>query len=334
MNSNTETLNIPLDTLMAKGPIPAAQALRHAVNIAAALRSLHESGRICGVLDPSRITLEAGQAIIQTAEADCAAYTAPERLAGARPNVRTDVYAFGALVYHMLTGRNPFPSDSTAGAPNADSDCRPAPLEPPVAGDLAELETVIFRCLEKNPDRRWQSMRLICIELRLLSTAAIRLQPAATPAVDGIRDEVSRMEARIATSEQAVLDLREAITENKEYFRTAFEFVEDRLRTQAVALDRLQTSARQTDDVLERVAGSIAACNRAIAEVRQSSEGPAEAVAAAIEKVESRLKMQAESIETLQAVAGQTDSLLERVVESIDSLQSFVLERTGALQAQ
>jgi hypothetical protein len=330
-----ETQTISLDTLMARGPIPAAQALRHAVNIAAAMRSLHESGQTCGVLDPSRITLEAGQAIIGPGEGDGTAYTAPERLAGARPNVRTDIYAFGALVYHMLSGRHPFPCDSAAGAANTDPDCRPAPLDPPVPGDLAEFETVIFRCPEKSPDRRWQSMRLICIELRLLSAAAVRLQPAAAPAPaeNRMREEVSRMEARIAASEQAVLDLREAMTENRDYFRTAFEFVEDRLRSQAVALDRLQTSARQTDDVLERVAGSIAACDRAVAEARRGSEGTAEAVSAAIEQVESRLKMQAESIETLQAIAGQTDSLLERVVESIDSLQSFVLERTGALQS-
>src|SRR4051794_15607357 len=202
MNVTIETSRIPLDTLLSEAPIAPAKALRHALRIAAALRSSHEGGRVFGALDPSRIELGPDEATVVTASTAFTPYAAPEFLAGAKADVRSDVFAFGAILYYMLSGRQPFPGRTPEEVLEAAGMGRPAPL----AIALPGLDALIFQCLDLNPAGRWQNMRLICFELRLLCAAAGRLQPAPAArrsAHTELREHVARLEQALAAREAA-----------------------------------------------------------------------------------------------------------------------------------
>ncbi|HEX2465113.1 MAG TPA: serine/threonine-protein kinase, partial [Thermoanaerobaculia bacterium] len=96
-------------------------------------------------------------------------YLAPEQLEGKEADARSDLWALGAVLYQMVTGARPFTGASHAnvmaaimtGRPRAVSELRP---EAP-----AHLEWLIERCLEKSPDRRWQSAGDLALELGSLA---------------------------------------------------------------------------------------------------------------------------------------------------------------------
>jgi Tol biopolymer transport system component len=93
---------------------------------------------------------------------------APERLEGQDADHRTDVFAFGVLVYEMLTGRRAFGGGSPAALIAAILSSEPPPLG--LEGPRGpELEWLVRRCLAKSPDHRWQSMGDVQAILRRLA---------------------------------------------------------------------------------------------------------------------------------------------------------------------
>ena len=291
----TSSAGVTLDTLLGATPLPADEALRHILKLAIALRSAHQEGRSFGVLDPSSIALEESRAVIEASDAGFGPYAAPEVLAGGQPDTRSDVFVFGTIAYQLLTGRHPFPDGATEA---------PAPLE---AGELPGLDRVILRCLEQDPDQRWQNLRSVCIEMRLLSVAASRLGQAVKNGrslMSELREQVRHLErvvdSRVDGAERNLTEVRESLSETRDYLRTAFDFAEGHLRTQALTIESLQQKIAHSDEL----AGQVA-------------------------HMEVRLNKQGESITSAQMIAAETDELVERIVESIDSLQSFILNRVA-----
>lgn len=84
-------------------------------------------------------------------------YIAPEQLDGAEADPRSDTWAFGCLIYEMLTGQAAFDAASQAGLIAAILERQPTPLTSvhPTISPL--LDHLVRRCLEKSPDDRWQS---------------------------------------------------------------------------------------------------------------------------------------------------------------------------------
>jgi eukaryotic-like serine/threonine-protein kinase len=107
-------------------------------------------------------------------------YMAPEQLRGEQVDARTDIYALGAVLYEMATGRRPFEASLATGLA-ADiqhkAPASPIRLNPDVS---PKLEDIILKCLEKDPENRYQSAKELAVDLRRLGAPST---VAAAPAL-------------------------------------------------------------------------------------------------------------------------------------------------------
>src|SRR6202142_2177680 len=191
-----ETLDAPLK----KGPLPIDKALPIAIQIAEALAAAHRKNIVHRDLKPANImltksgpklpdfglaknsaTLDAGMTAAATQEgliAGTIQYMSPEQLEGKEVDGRTDIFAFGCVLYEMMTGKPAFTGDSAASLIGAIMTAEPAPLAAVAPATPAAIDRVVRRCLAKDPDARWQCAGDLAAELQ--SIAAAPLEPAAT----------------------------------------------------------------------------------------------------------------------------------------------------------
>jgi DNA-binding winged helix-turn-helix (wHTH) protein len=155
-----ETLAARLES----GPLPVAQSLALAIQIADALDAAHRKGIVHRDLKPANLAvtksgvkvLDFGLAQMEGATAggvgDAASaagtpnYMSPEQAQGLITDARSDIYSFGLVLYEMMAGRRAF---SAAGAV----------LQPIGGGVPAAVDGVVRRCLAQDPEERWQSAR-------------------------------------------------------------------------------------------------------------------------------------------------------------------------------
>ena len=132
-------------------------------------------------------------------------YMAPEQVEGREADGRSDVWALGAMLYEMATGQRPFAGDSTASVMSAIlRDAVPLvstrlPLTPPA------FDHIVERCLQKDPDERWQNAGDVKRELQWIASgrSGSGVAPAAPPTVQ--RSRASWAIAAAALSIGAVL---------------------------------------------------------------------------------------------------------------------------------
>src|SRR5262245_25067781 len=192
---------------LARGPLPLDEALRYATQIASALDKAHSAGIVHRDLKPGNVflvprsgaspaadtkLLDFGLAKQHSGWADGARelttpgmilgtmqYMAPEQIEGKDTDARTDIFAFGAVLFEMLTGRKAFEANSHAALMVAILDREPTrltALQPLVA---PWLDSAIGRCLAKDPSHRWQSAQDLMLALQTPPTAATA--QSATP---------------------------------------------------------------------------------------------------------------------------------------------------------
>ncbi len=183
---------------IAQGPIPAAEAVTIALQIAGALEAAHEQGIIHRDLKPANVKvrtdgtvkvldfglakafdLTAAGAVDMTAPPTAtapalmtgvgvilgtAAYMSPEQARGQAVNQRTDIWAFGCVLFEMITGRMVFRgatiSDTIAAVLERSPDWTALPPATPTP-----VRHVLTRCLEKDPKERWRDIGDVRIAL-------------------------------------------------------------------------------------------------------------------------------------------------------------------------
>ncbi|MGO9258138.1 MAG: protein kinase domain-containing protein [Bryobacteraceae bacterium] len=197
-----------LAACLQRGPLPVADALRYAVEVAGALDAAHRRGVIHRDLKPGNIMLaKTGaklldfglakvRAMAAPAESDHTAtmtittagsivgtfqYMSPEQLEGRDADARSDIFAFGATFYEMLTGKRAFTGQSQASLITAIMSAQPAPVSSVQPTIPASLDRVVRRCLAKDPGDRWQTARDLAEELRWIQEGGSQagLAPAA-----------------------------------------------------------------------------------------------------------------------------------------------------------
>jgi eukaryotic-like serine/threonine-protein kinase len=184
---------ITLSEKVAAGPLPEKEVLRLGVQLAEGLAAAHEQGVIHRDLKPSnvRVTsngrlkiLDFGLAKLRLpvtastateslsdtqAMAGTLPYMAPEQLLGGEIDARSDLHAAGLVLYEMATGRYPFAGverSQLIGAILHRAPRPPTDLNPRLS---PELERTIGKCLEKEPENRYQSAKELLVDLQRLS---------------------------------------------------------------------------------------------------------------------------------------------------------------------
>src|ERR1051326_2880507 len=183
-----------------KGPLPLEKALEFAGQIASALDAAHTKKITHRDLKPANILvtkqgvklLDFGLAKIEKPLAvdqetmtlgltvkgqilGTLLYISPEQVKGQKADARSDIFSFGLVLYEMLTGKRAFEGSTPASVIGAILE-RPTPSIADVAPRA--LDGILQRCLEKDPENRWQTARDLHAALELLGQA---ISPAVAP---------------------------------------------------------------------------------------------------------------------------------------------------------
>jgi eukaryotic-like serine/threonine-protein kinase len=141
-------------------------------------------------------------------------YMAPEQAAGKPADQRSDVFSFGCVLYEAVTRARPFEADSEVDALHKILHDQPRPVEELSPEAPSELRRIIRRCLAKDPDERYQSMKDVAIELREISqefqalSARPRARSVASIAPRRIRLAIPLIVIAVALTAAAILLLR------------------------------------------------------------------------------------------------------------------------------
>src|SRR5215472_1812785 len=108
-------------------------------------------------------------------------YMAPEQIEGKEADVRSDIFAFGAVLYEMATGKRPFQGKSQISLASAILEHDPEPMSNVKPVTSPAFEHIVFTCLQKNPEERYQTAHDIKLELQWVASDKSS-PPAATAA--------------------------------------------------------------------------------------------------------------------------------------------------------
>ena len=213
------------------GPLPVEQAIAYGVQICEALHAAHRKGIIHRDLKPANILvtkqgvklLDFGLAkLAATAGVEAAAgageqatvaaltgthtvvgtpqYMAPEQIEGRDVDARTDIFAFGCVLYELLTGKRAFDGKTSSSIMAAVLATRPKPIDELIPLTPPALARIVSRCLEKDPEDRWQSARDVGAELQWIAQGGSKAGlPALVSARRRVREKLAWGAFAIAT---------------------------------------------------------------------------------------------------------------------------------------
>ena len=160
---------------LAEGKPSVTESLKTGTQLAEALRKLHDSGRAHGAVTPANVILTADGVELAPAvpSATPTPYTAPEVISGKPPDVASDLFSYGAVLYEMLAGRPAFEGEDDAAIIASVTEGQPTPSGNPA------VDRLIAACLAKDPAVRPSRMQKVILELKMLNMIArLAEQPA------------------------------------------------------------------------------------------------------------------------------------------------------------
>ena len=197
-----------LRELLRHGAIPIRKAIDYGVQIAHGLAAAHDKGIVHRDLKPENLfvtkdgrvkILDFGLAKLTQRQPDSdgsaptltagtdpgmvmgtAGYMSPEQVRGQPVDHRTDIFAFGAILYEMLAGKRAFHRSTSAETMTAILNDDPPSISQIVQTAPPGLQRVIHRCLEKNPEQRFHSASDLAFALEALSDSGSIAAPALT----------------------------------------------------------------------------------------------------------------------------------------------------------
>ena len=192
---------ITLSEKLGAGPLPEKEVVRLGMQLSDGLAAAHEQGVVHRDLKPGNLRLTSDgrlkildfgiaklwrpltetaitESSLQThAISGTLPYMAPEQLLGEEVDARTDIHGAGFVLYEMATGQRPFAevqSGQLIGSLMRKAPIPPTTLNPKVS---AELERIIGKCVEKDPENRYQSAKELAIDLRRLGAPSTTAAP-------------------------------------------------------------------------------------------------------------------------------------------------------------
>jgi len=192
-----------LKNVLQRGPLPPAQLLDVARQIAEGLHEAHQAGVLHRDIKPGNMMLDSkgrvkildfGLAVLtgrerspgepeetfitrtaaQWTTGGTVPYMSPEQLRGDPTDARSDIFSYGVMLYECLTGRLPFPGETSIDIMQAILRQPPAPLRNLVPDISTEWEQLIGRCLAKSPEQRPRSMGEVLEALKRVAAPAPR----------------------------------------------------------------------------------------------------------------------------------------------------------------
>ncbi len=195
-----------------KGALPIQQVLQYAIEISDALDKAHRKGITHRDLKPGNIMLTksgtklldfglaklAQEAVPATPESQLPTmksgitgegtilgtlqYMAPEQVEAKEVDARTDIFAFGAVVYEMATGKKAFEGKTQASLIAKILETEPPPISSLQPMTPPALDRVVKKCLAKEPEKRWQAASDVADELKWIAEGGSQLaNPSAIP---------------------------------------------------------------------------------------------------------------------------------------------------------
>src|ERR1700736_2016238 len=193
-----------------RGPVVLRKAIDYGVQIAHGLAAAHEKGIVHRDLKPENLfvtkdgrvkILDFGLAKLERPDSEGSGqtnmptatrgtepgvvlgtlgYMSPEQVRGRPADPRSDIFAFGAILYEMLSGKRAFHGDSAADTMSAILTKEPPNLSETNRNIAPALERLVRHCLEKNPEERFHSAHDLAYDLAALSGESISGARAAT----------------------------------------------------------------------------------------------------------------------------------------------------------
>jgi Tol biopolymer transport system component/predicted Ser/Thr protein kinase len=192
---------------LAKGPLPRDQTLRYGIQIADALDKAHRQGIVHRDLKPGNVMItKSGVKLLDFGLAKAVTppkqssltglptqqaltqegtilgtfqYMAPEQLEGKEADARTDIFAFGCVLYEMATGKKAFSGATQASIVSSILRDEPPPISQVQPMSPPALDRVVRTCLAKDPEDRWQSAGDVAKELGWVGEASVDAIPSS-----------------------------------------------------------------------------------------------------------------------------------------------------------